>query len=62
MAFETCTLEDRPELRDQVGQLAREGWPTFLLHSDITHWDTLFDEFAELQILYPNQQEQVLPH
>jgi hypothetical protein len=48
MAFETCTLKDRPELRDQVGQLAREGWPTFLLHSDITHWDTLFDEFAEL--------------
>lgn len=51
MAVETCTLKDRPELRDQVGQLAREGWPTFLLHSDITHWDTLFDEFAELQIL-----------
>jgi hypothetical protein len=51
MAFETFTLKDRPELRDQVGQLAREGWPTFLLHSDITHWDTLFDEFAELQIL-----------
>ncbi|HEU4847085.1 MAG TPA: hypothetical protein VFT03_02710 [Rubrobacteraceae bacterium] len=51
MAFETCTLKDRPELRDQVGELAREGWPTFLLHSDITHWDTLFDEFAELQIL-----------
>jgi hypothetical protein len=52
MAFETYTLKDRPELRDQVGRLAREGWPAFLLHSDITHWDTLFDEFAELQILF----------
>jgi hypothetical protein len=51
MTFETCTLKDRPEVHDQVGQLAREGWPTFLLHSDITHWDTLFDEFAGLQIL-----------
>jgi hypothetical protein len=52
VAFQTCTLKDRPELRDQVGRLAREGWPTFLLHSDITHWDTLFDEFAELQIVF----------
>jgi hypothetical protein len=34
-----------------VGRLAVEGWPTFLLHGDITYWDTLFDEFAELQIL-----------
>jgi hypothetical protein len=52
VAFETCTLKSRPELENQVGRLAREGWPTFLLHGDITHWDTLFDEFAELQILF----------
>ena len=51
MAFETYTLKDKPELEDQVGRLAREGWPTFLLHGDITHWDNLFDDFAELQIL-----------
>jgi hypothetical protein len=25
VAFETCTLKDMPELRDQVGRLAREG-------------------------------------
>ena len=51
MAFEKFTLKDRPELEDQVVRLAREGWPTFLLHGDITHWDTLFDDFADLQIL-----------
>lgn len=52
MTLETFTLQERPELGDQVGRLAREGWPTFLMHGDITHWDTLFDEFADLQVLF----------
>ena len=52
MTLETFTLRERPELGDQVGRLAREGWPTFLMHGDITHWDTLFDEFADLQVLF----------
>jgi hypothetical protein len=52
VALERFTLEERPELEDQVGQLAREGWPTFLLHRDITQWYALFDDFADLQVLY----------
>ncbi len=52
MALESFTLEERPELEEQVGRLSQEGWPTFLLHTDVTHWDTLFDDFADLQILF----------
>jgi hypothetical protein len=51
VAFERFTLEERPDLEEQVGRLAVEGWPTFLLHGDITHWNRLFDYFAELQVL-----------
>jgi hypothetical protein len=50
--FETFTLEERPELEEQVHRLAGDGWPTFLLHGDITHWDKLFDDFADLQVLF----------
>jgi len=52
VAFERFTLEERPNLEEQVGQLAGEGWPTSLLHGDITRWDRLFDDFAELQVLF----------
>jgi len=37
VAFERFTLEERPDLEEQVGRLAEEGWPTFLLHGDVTH-------------------------
>jgi GNAT superfamily N-acetyltransferase len=50
--FETFTLKQRPDLGDQVHRLNEESWPTFLLHSDITHWESLFDDFAEYQILF----------
>lgn len=52
MAIETFSLDERPELGEQVDRLAGEGWPTFLLHGDVTHWETLFDEFAGYQILF----------
>jgi hypothetical protein len=51
-SFEVTTLERKPELAEQVGRLAEEGWPTFLLHGDTKHWDRLFDDFAEYQILF----------
>jgi hypothetical protein len=52
MTFETVTFQRRPELAEQAHRLNEEGWPTFLLHGDITHWGSLFDEFAEYQILF----------
>jgi hypothetical protein len=52
MAFETFTLRQRSDLQEQVHRLNGESWPTFLLHGDISHWESLFDEFAEYQILF----------
>lgn len=52
MSFEVTTLERNPEVAEQVGRLAEEGWPAFLLHGDTKHWDRLFDDFAEYQILF----------
>ncbi len=52
MAFEAYTLRQRPDLEEQVHRLNGESWPTFLLHGDVTHWGSLFDEFADYQILF----------
>ena len=52
MYFEVVTLKQRPNLKEQAERMNEEGWPTFLLHGDITHWESLFDEFAEYQILF----------
>lgn len=52
MSFEATSLERRPGLEERAHRLAGEGWPPFLLHGDVTHWDRLFDEFAGYQILF----------
>ncbi len=52
MAFEKFTLRQRPDLEEQVHRLNGESWPTFLLHSDMTHWGSLFEDFADHQILF----------
>jgi hypothetical protein len=51
VAFETFTLRQRPDLEEQVRRLNGESWPTFLLHGDVTHWESLFDDFVDYQIL-----------
>ena len=51
MAFEAFSLRLRPDLEEQVHRLNGESWPTFLLHSDMPHWGSLFDELAGYQIL-----------
>ena len=52
MPFEKTSLKRRPDLEDQARRLAGDGWPAFLLHGDITHWEELFDEFADHQVLF----------
>jgi GNAT superfamily N-acetyltransferase len=49
--FEQTSLGRRLDLANHIHRLAGEGWPAFLLHGDITHWEKLFEEFAEYQIL-----------
>ncbi len=60
MAFERFTLRQRPDLEEQVHRLNGESWPTFLLHSDMTHWGSLFDELADHQILLCEPAETVI--
>jgi GNAT superfamily N-acetyltransferase len=50
--FEKTSLKRRPDLEDQVHRLADEGWPAFLLHGGMPHWERLFGEFADYQILF----------
>src|SRR5919199_2882583 len=49
--FEVVTLEQRPDLEEQVDRLAREAWPPFMLHAGTPYWGSLFDTFAGFQIL-----------
>lgn len=58
--FETTSLERRPDLGDQARRLGGEGWPPFLLHGDVTHWERLFDEFAGYQILFLDPSDDVI--
>ena len=60
MAFEKFTLRQRPDLEGQVHRLNGESWPTFLLHSDMSHWGSLFHELAEHQILFCEPAENVI--
>ena len=52
MSFTVVTLSQRPELAEQVDRLAREAWPTFMLHADTPYWDSLFDTFAGFLTLF----------
>src|SRR3712207_7451915 len=52
MKFKATTLKRKPELAEQIDRLAGEAWPTFMLHADTPHWDSLFDTFAGFQILF----------
>jgi hypothetical protein len=52
MPSEIVTLKQRPDLEEQAHRLNGESWPTFVLHADMTHWEALFDEFAEYQSLF----------
>jgi GNAT superfamily N-acetyltransferase len=47
------TLEQRPDLADQVQHLSREAWPEFLRHDAVCgrHWWSLDSIFAGFQIL-----------
>jgi GNAT superfamily N-acetyltransferase len=52
VAFEKFTLRQRPDLEEQAHRLNGESWPTFLLHGDLPHWGSLFEDFADHQILF----------
>ena len=52
MQFEVFTLQQRPDLEDQVERLHEDTWDEFLQGAPWNYWETLFDEFADYQILF----------
>jgi len=47
------TFSDLSGLRPRIDALSAASWPKFLLRgSDISHWDLLFGEFAEVQVVF----------
>ena len=60
MSFEIAALKQRPDLEEQAERMNGEGWPTFLLHGDVAHWDALFDDFAEYQVLFCDPAETLI--
>ena len=51
MDFEVFTLRERPDLAVLIDELSQKAWPEFLLHGDADHWNSLFDTFADFQLL-----------
>ena len=52
---EACvTLEQRPDLGDQVRRLNAGAWPEFLQHDAVCgrHWRSLYSTFARFQLLW----------
>jgi hypothetical protein len=44
-------LRDRPDLAEQIPAISRAAWPAFLLHSNVTRWETLARRFPEFQFV-----------
>jgi hypothetical protein len=49
--FQITTLDQKPELEEQVDALSQEAWPEFMHHGNMRHWGKLFDDFRAYQIL-----------
>jgi hypothetical protein len=50
--FEIVTLEQRPDLEDQVERLHEETWDEFLNGAPWNYWEALFTTFAKFQLLF----------
>ena len=63
MATAVIRYSERPELWKDTAAITREVWPEYNLHSEDPHgyWGRLFDEFAHLQfVLYDDQEQEVI--
>ncbi len=52
MALTLYTLDERPDLIDQIGPIHAQVWPTFMRQSPVSDraWDRLFTVFAPFQV------------
>lgn len=56
MQYTIKTLADRPDAASEIDLISKEAWPEFLLHGDVAGWRSLFDVFADFQILFFDQE------
>ncbi len=52
MQYTVRKLSEFPEAESEIGILSQESWPEFLLHGSVSGWHSLFDRFADYQILF----------
>jgi hypothetical protein len=48
----SAELKNVPQHVEQLIRLNDATWPEFLLHGDVRRWSSLYDRFAEFQILW----------
>jgi hypothetical protein len=60
MSFEVVTLKQRPDLEEQLVRLDQEAWPRFIEGAPWLYWDSLFDTFADFQVLLCDPSDEVI--
>ena len=60
MSYEIISLRQKPDLAEQVNRLSEEAWPKFLRHANTHHWSSLFDTFADYQLILYEPEDGVL--
>lgn len=53
--IEIKTLEEQPELKQDLLKINKTAWPEFLLHWKCPKWKHLFTTFADYQLLFLNK-------
>jgi hypothetical protein len=56
MQYTIKTLAECPNAASEIDLISKEAWPEFLLHGDVAGWRSLFDVFADFQILFFDQE------
>ncbi|NQZ11835.1 MAG: hypothetical protein HRT35_32180, partial [Algicola sp.] len=51
MNYEVFTLNQRPDLIEQVARLDEQSWPTFSQHSDAVSWVQVYDILSEYALV-----------
>ncbi len=55
MQYTIKMLAECTETAPKIDLISKEAWPEFLLHGDVAGWRSLFDVFADFQILFFDQ-------
>jgi len=51
LTMKVVPLSAARDRADELRKLNDSTWPEFLLHGDVRNWSSLFDEFAEFQLM-----------